>query len=96
MRNQYVTSGGTKSSATLKSAGATNGDSVFVIQNCSTTVMKIKFGSSASTSDFDVILPACTSQDDGTSIPIVLENYPNDSDLTAFSSGTLRYTLSYR
>jgi hypothetical protein len=95
----YTTSGGLKTSATVKAADLKAGTTPLeiIIQNQAAAIMYVKFGSGASATDYDFALKACTVAKDGTSTPIVLSNFDDAQVISAFAgSGTLSYTFSYR
>jgi hypothetical protein len=66
--SSIVTSNGTVFAASVSAVERS-------IQNLQTTVLYVRRGASASASNFDWALPACTDQDDGTSAPILIDNY---------------------
>lgn len=63
-----------------------------VIQNCGTNPLFVKFGSGCTTGNFDIILKACSVNDDGTG---GLVEFGEDGIVTVASS-SLRYTAFER
>lgn len=60
-----------------------------VIQNLSAGPLFVKLGAGGTTSSYNFILPGCTVQDDGTSPPVVIDDYIGV--VTAASATTVRY-----
>jgi hypothetical protein len=93
----YTSSDGLKTTTTIKSAGTTGvGVRNIIIQNHATAILKIKFGENASTSNYDIILKACSVAEDGSSLPVVLENVSDAQVISCWAAGTPSYTLAYR
>ncbi len=96
---EFTSSSGLKVSTTVKAAGSMGASYVFkeyIIQNHAATILKIKFGAGASTSDYDVILKACTVAADGTGGSISVEDFPDSQVISCYSAATPSYTYSYR
>lgn len=60
------------------------------IQNLAAAALYVKLGASASSSSFTYVLPACTTQDDGTSPPVYIDFWSGAVSVAA-ASGTARY-----
>lgn len=93
----YTSSGGLKTSTTVKTADISSSSEVdIIIQNQDTAILKLKWGAGCSATDYDVILKACTSAADGTSIPLSHPDFPDSQIISCFSAGTPSYTFSWR
>ena len=96
----WTSSGGNKTNATLltfaSNLTAPSGIDI-IIQNNNTGTMFIKMGTGATGTDFDFILRASLSPNDGTGGILSLTGINLNQTITAFSgAGPLNYTLSFR
>lgn len=84
---------GLQSSVTVLSANSSRG--AFIIQNQDNgNPLKIRFGTGASATVYDVVLKACTSAADGTGGVVSMEDGTVYTGLiTCFSAGTASYTV---
>jgi hypothetical protein len=92
---KWVSSAGVKTSTTVRSATTDLGGNIdVIIQNQADAVLYIKIGASASSSDYDFALKACSADGDGVGGSIAIPNF-HESQVISAASTEVKYTYSY-
>lgn len=84
-----VTDNASSGALTGATALSANNRASFIIQNQSTAKLYVKLGTGGSTSDYHIILPACTGAADGSSAPYKVDGYKGD---VTVASSSLSYS----
>lgn len=91
-RTHVSAAGGLQTATAVLSGDDTGERYAFLIQNQDTNVLKVKFGASASNTDFHYVLKACSVAADGTGGELAVSNYAGP--LSVYSAGTPSYTIA--
>lgn len=89
---QTATRTGIASAATALAANPVRG--AWIIQNLGTNALFVKYGSGATTSDFDVVLKAGSANDDGTGGSHAMENGVIWTGVVSVAGTSPRYTAT--
>lgn len=64
-----------------------------LLVNCDDAALYVKYGASASNTSFTFIMPACTTQNDGSVPPFIIDDWLGVVSVAA-ASGTARYVAT--